>query len=182
MAGCGIDSGLSVNCDDLKKTGGVNKKAYIFNIDDLVSYTFDADGCIEAISFDSYTGLYEFDSRKNAHSGGYTPVIGGEGGNKFFQHDVQLKLFSSDCLDDQVIGDLLVASVGIILETNNKEFKLYGATNGMDQTGGSQNSGQAAASDISDTLIFQGEESELPKRVLDTDYQTTKAYLESLVV
>ena len=110
------------------------------------------------------------------------PVIGGEGGNKFFQHDVQLKLFSDNCVDDQVIEDLLVSNVGIILETNNQEFKLFGGFNGMDQTGGSQSTGQAAASDIADTLIFQGEEQDLPKRILDTDYATTKAYIESLVI
>jgi hypothetical protein len=52
----------------------------------------------------------------------------------------------------------------------------------MDQTGGSQSTGQAAASDIADTLIFQGEEQDLPKRILDTDYATTKAYIESLVI
>jgi hypothetical protein len=179
---CGIGSGIGIDCEALKRVGGVNKKAWIFNIDDLNTYTTGSDGCINQINFNAYAGLYEFDSRKQAHSGGYVPVIGGEGGNKFFQHDVQLKLFSDTCVDDQVIEDLLVAQVGIILETNNQEFKLFGGFNGMDQTGGSQSSGQAAASDIADTLIFQGEERDLPKRILDTDYETTKAYIESLVV
>lgn len=179
---CGINSGLGINCEALKRVGGVNKTLWMFNIDDLGSYTEGSDGCINQLNFTGYTGLYEFSSRKQAHSGGYVPVIGGEGGNKYYQHDVQVKLFPDDCTDDQVIETLLVATVGIILETNNREFKLYGGYNGMDQTGGSQNSGAVAASDIADTLIFQGEEQDLPKRILDTDYDTTKAYLESLVV
>ena len=120
----------------------------------MVNYTTDASGCIDLINFVALAGLYEFDSRKQAHSGGYVPVIGGEGGNKFFQHDVQLKLFSDDCTKDQVIETLLVSSVGIILETNNQEFKLFGGFNGMDQVSGSQNSGQASASDIADILVF----------------------------
>lgn len=179
---CGITGGLSIDCDALRRVGGVNKRAYIGNIDDVEGYTTDVDGCITAITFVAATGLYEFDSRKSSHSGGYTPQIGGEGGNKFYNHDVQLKLFSDSCAEDGILEELLVASTIIILETNNREFKLYGGFNGMDQTGGSQNSGQAAASDISDTLIFTGEESDLPKRVLDTDYETTKTLLESYVV
>lgn len=179
---CGITRGIGIDCDGLKRVGGVGKKAWIFNIDDLGSYTTGSNGCINQLNFTGYTGLFEFASRKQAHSGGYVPVIGGEGGNKFFQHDVQLKLFSDSCDEDSIIETLLVASVGIILETNNQEFKLFGGFNGMDQTGGSQNSGQAAASDIADTLIFQGEEQDLPKRVLDTNFETTKAYIESLVV
>lgn len=178
---CAITSGIGIDCDGLKRVGGVGKKAWIFNLDDLDSYTTGSDGCINQLNFKAYKGLFEFASRKQAHSGGYVPVIGGEGGNKFFQHDVQLKLFSDDCTEDQVIEDLLVADIGIILETNNEEFKLFGGFNGMEQTGGSQNTGQAAASDISDTLIFQGEEQDLPKRVLDTDFNTTKLYIESLV-
>lgn len=184
MSECGISSGIGIDCDGLKRVGGVGKKAWIFNIDDLSinPYTIGSNGCINQINFTSYKGLFEFASRKQTHSGGYVPVVGGEGGNKFFQHDVQLKLFSDSCTEDSVIEDLLVAEIGIILETNNEEFKLFGGFNGMDQTAGSQNTGQAAASDISDTLIFQGEEQDLPKRILDTNFATTKAYIESLVV
>lgn len=181
---CGISDGIIANCEDLRRTGGVNKRVYAFNIDELADtpYLFDGDGCISAINFDAYGGLYELTSIKNAHTGGYTLNVTGDGGNKYIQHDVVLKLFSKDCLDDQVLQDLMVAQIGIIEETNNKQFKLYGAYNGMDATAAVQNSGQTGNSDISDTLTFTGEEDELPKRVLDTDYETTKAYLKTLVI
>jgi len=182
---CGISSGLGINCDALKRVGGVGKDAWIFNIADLQipPYTTGSDGCINQLRFIAYKGLFLFSSRKQAHSGGYASAIGGEGGNKFYTHDVQIKLFSDDCDEDQVIEDLLVACVGIILETNNEEFKLYGGFNGMDQIeGGGQNTGQVQASDIADTLLFQGSERGLPKRILDTDFNTTKAYINSLVI
>ena len=182
---CGILNGLISTCEDLRRSGGVNKRVYVFNIDDLIDntpYTFDTDGCISAINFDSYGGMYEFQSTKNAHTAGYTVVNSGDGGNKFFQHDAVLKLFSNDCLDDQVIQDLIVSDVGIIAETNNQEFKLYGGFNGMNVTDGTQNSGQVAASDITDTITFVGEERDMPKRVVSGDYATTKAYLASLVI
>lgn len=179
---CGVTGGMSVDCNALRRVGGVNKRAFVGNLSDIESYTTDVDGCITAITFAATTGLYELESRKASHSGGITNQTSGEGGNKFYTHDVQLKLFSSNCAEDKILEELFVADVIIILEDNNQEFKLYGQKNGLDQTGGTQNSGQVAASDISDTLIFTGEESELPKRVFDTDYAATKALLESYVV
>ena len=71
------------------------------------------------------------------------------------------------------------SSVIYIVETNDKQFLLYGANNGMDVTEGVQNTGVTADSDTTSGLTLQGRELELPYRVLDTDYATTLALLES---
>lgn len=179
---CGITGGLINTCDDLRRVGGINKRAWIFNTSDKSSYTFDGDGYVSAITFNTYGGLYEFKSKKQAHSGGYTSVSQEPGGNKFFQHDVILKLFSSDPTDDAVLEELLVANVTVILETNNQEFKIYGGYAGLEESAGVQNSGQADASDIADSITLTGGETRMPLRVFDTDYATTKALLESYVI
>ena len=150
---CGISAGLSINCSALRRVGGVNKRAFAFNIED-VTYTVNGDGTVTAITFPSYEGLYEIVSRKQSHSGGYNLVKQEPGGNTFYNHDVILKVFPENSVDDAVIEQLGVAEVGIIIETNNKEFFLYGAYNGMENTAGTQNSGQAPASDIGSTLTF----------------------------
>ncbi len=180
---CGITSGVGVDCNSLSRIGGLNKRVFAFNIDDLdtPAYTFDASGNIDSVNF-ATGGLYEFRSRKNAHTAGYTANTSGDGGNKYFQHDVILKLFSDSAEDDEVIKQLLVADVGLIVETRNKEFKVYGAFDGMDMTAGTQNSGQVDGSDISDTLTFMGGENAPPNRIFLTDYDTTLAYLQGLVV
>jgi hypothetical protein len=77
-----------------------------------------------------------------------------------------VKLISTTPADDEVIEELSVADVFIILETNNNEFIIYGIDNGLDMTAGSQNSGAESASDITDTLTFQGEERRKPRRFL----------------
>ena len=179
---CGISGSLDLICDSLRRVGGVKKTAYLFNISDLSSYTIDADGYVTALTFNSYAGLYKLTGRKQSHSGGSTAVIQ-EGGNKFFQHDVTLKAFAENPTDDQVIEELLVATVGVILEDNNNRFFLFGAYNGLEESAGVQNTGTTDASDISDQLTLTGAETEKPKRVFDgTSYATTKAYLETLVV
>lgn len=179
---CGISSGISVTCDSLKRVGGVKKAAYLFNLADLSTYSIDASGYVTDLNFTVYKGLYKIESRKQSHSGGSTLVVQDPGGNKFFQHDAIIKVFPLTPDDDEVIEDLAVADIGLILETNNREFILLGTYNGLEMTAGVQNTGQAAGSDIADTLTFTGQEEGKPKRVLDTDYATTKALLESLLV
>lgn len=184
---CGIAAGLSITCDDLKKVGGVNKVAFIFNISDLqdAKYTETSD-YISAINFDTYAGLYQITSKKKSHSGGYDITKQQPGGNTFFTHNVALKVFPDSPAEDAVIEDLAVGEVGIILETSNEEFVLYGAINGLEITEGTQNSGQETASDIADSLTFTGEEKTKPRRIsiggTGADYAATKAYLEGLVV
>lgn len=179
---CLITDGVGISCDALRRVGGVNKRAYLFNLDDMTSSGEDSNGYVDNIVFTGYKGLYKYISRKQAHSGGYTAQIQAPGGNKFYQHDVILKLFPDDPTEDAALESLLVASVGIILEDNNQEFRLYGIQNGMDQSEGAQNTGQEQASDIADTLTFVGNEPDIPKRILvGGSYDNTKAYLDSLV-
>lgn len=183
MPSCLITGGIIASCDALRRVGGVNKRFWVFNINQLdkasgtKGYTYTSD-YISAIFFTVYGGLYRFESQQKSHSGG-SSVVAQSGGNKFFHHDVLLKLLNATPADDQVIEELLVADVGVILETNNGEFMLYGGENGMEVTEGTQNTGQESESDTAQMLTFQGEEKVLPKRVLATDYATTLALLES---
>jgi len=183
MASCLIIAGIDVNCDVLRQVGGVNKVFYAYNFDELVDVNFDAAGNIDDINFLPYTGLHKFEGRKNSHSGGDTAVIGGVGGNKFYNHNVTAKLFPSTPAEDQTLENLLVATIGIILETNNDEFFLFGLKNGMDQAEQIQNSGTESASDTADALVWIGEEKVKKKRVLvDGSATGTKNFLETLVV
>jgi len=179
---CLITDGVGITCDALRRVGGVNKRAYLFNSEEKTDIVTDANGYVIDINFESYDGLYKFTSRKQAHSGGYTAQVQSPGGNKFFNHDVILKLFPEDPTEDAVLESLLVGCVGVILEDNNQQFFLYGNQNGLDQIDGTQNTGQEQASDIAYSLTLQGQEPEMPKRILITDYETTKNYLDTLVV
>ena len=179
---CGVGQGISIDCAALLRVGGVDKRAYVFNVSDVV-YTTDGNGYITAIDFPGYEGLYKIQSTKQSHSGGYNLVVQDPGGNKYFSHEVIIKCFPDDPTEDAVIHDLAVASLGVILETNNNQFIMYGKDNGLGMTAATQNTGQASASDISDVLTFTGDELAKPKRILlSPGYQTTLNYLETLVV
>lgn len=179
---CGIENGLTIACDDIRAIGGLKGRIWAVNLDDIASYTTDGNGYITAITFETYGGLYALNSRKQSHTAGYTAQIAGDGGNKFFQHDVGLKLYPNTPTEDAVLEDLLVGNFVFIAESFNQEFFLYGKENGLESSEGSQSSGQVAASDIGHNMTFVGLEKALPKRVLDTDYATTLALLESYEV
>lgn len=183
---CLITAGAGITCAALNQVGGVNKRAYIFNINQLATtgqrgYTTDVNGYVDSFQFTTYFGLFKYISRKAAHSGGSTAQIQTPGGNKYFQHDVIIKLFPEDPTEDAIMETLLTSCVGIILESNNQEFFLYGIQNGLDQTEGTQNTGQEQTSDVAYSMTFTGAEPEMPKRILITDYDTTKNYLDDLV-
>ena len=180
MPVCAITNGMSASCDDLTRIGGVNKRAWVFNLEDQYGkpdYTTDVDGYVTAITFPTYAGTYKFETKKNSHTGGYT-IVSAEGGNKFFQHDVTMKLFATTPADDDVIRELLPANTVVILETNNQEFLIYGANNGLECLEGTQNSGQADNADTTTNLTFQGAEKQPPLRFFVTDYATTLTTLE----
>ncbi len=180
--GCLINNCIDLSCDDKRKVGGVKTKIWRVNDQDLLGEpTIDSEGFITALNFDAYGGLVTLKGVKNSHSGGYT-VVKSEGGNTGYTHDVAIKTLSSNPTDDATLEEWDVAEGAIIVETNNKEFFIYGLENGMESTEGSQNSGTTADSDISDIRSFQGEEQDLPKRFFITDYATTKALIESYEV
>ena len=185
--GCAIISGIAITCDDLKRVGGVNKRVYLFNIEELddTKYTFTTD-FVSEINFQATFGLYAFNSKKKSHSAGYSIQKNQPGGNTYFQHDAIVKVFPDSPTEDGVIEDLVVSNVGLIVEDNNQQFFIYGAENGLEVTEGTQNTGQENASDIALPLTFTGEEKTLPLRISvdgsGTDYAATKAYLETLIV
>lgn len=182
---CGIESGIGVDCSKLRNVGGNNKRLWIANLQNEngnIEFTEDANGYLNSVSFPDYEGLYKFVGPKKAHSGGYTAVIQ-SGGNRFFQHDVIIKLLPGTPAEDFVVEDLLVSDVVVFLENNNSQIIVYGADNGMDMSAGAQNSGQESASDTSDTLTFVGEEKKKPRRFLRPGgFQDTVDYLEALVI
>lgn len=182
---CGIDSGIGVDCSKLRNVGGNNRRLWIANLQNEngnIEFTEDASGYLNTVSFPDYEGLYQFVGPKKGHSGGYTAVIQ-SGGNKFFQHDVIVKLLPGTPAEDVVIEDLLVSDVVVFMETNNSQVIVYGADNGMEMSAGVQNTGSEAASDTADTLTFVGEEKKKPRRFLVSGgFQATIDYLDALVI
>ena len=177
---CLISSGISVSCTDLRKPGGLAKRLWIANLDDFRVRVDEAfQGFITNLEFNTYRGLWEIESVKNAHEATAT-VNKGDGGNVSFTHSVIIRAFSNTPTNDALLETLTVGDFVVIVETNNQDFLIYGAQNGLTASEGSLSTGR----NITDSTAFQftltGVSKSLPKRLFRTDYNTTLAYINGL--
>lgn len=178
---CGIGSGIDYDCLSKKKISGV-KKVWLFNVD-LLNSPIDPDGTgyVTGLEFTGYDGLYLFDAGKFSHSATSTINVQAESGAVSFLQSVILRLVADTPTELATLSDLLVSTVGAIVLTNNNQFRIYGAVNGLSATEGVvEPTGRAQGEDTSTNVTLTGQEA-LPFRLLlRTDYATTLAYVQAL--
>lgn len=180
---CGIGSGIDYDCNSKRRISGV-KKVWLFNVGDL-STPIDPDGTgyVTGLNFDGYDGLYLFDAGKFSHSATSTINVQADSGAVSFLQSVTLRLFVDSPVELSTLSDLLVAEVGAIVLTNNNEFRIYGAANGLSATEGAVSpTGRAQGEDTATSVTLTGEEA-LPYRLLlQTDFATTLNLVEAYQV
>jgi len=176
MANCKVTVGIDLTCDDLRRLGGLNNRFWVYAPSDVTVDPLSIEGYVEGLTFGTGTNSITFSSPDNSCSAGWE-AVSAEGGNKFFNHTVAIKLISTTPDDDATIEEMLVAKMAVIVETQNQEFLIYGINNGLKTTEGAQNSGAEDASDTTDSLTLTGGDKLKPKRFFDTDYATTLAKL-----
>jgi hypothetical protein len=178
---CGISSGIDYDCLSKRRISGV-KKVWLFNVDTLTS-AIDPNGTdyVTGLEFNGYDGLYLFDAGKFSHSATSTINVQADSGAVSFLQQVILRVFADSPAEIAVLADLLVSTVGAVVLTNNNEFRVYGAVNGLSATEGAVSpTGRAQGEDTATSVTLTGEES-LPYRLLlKTDYATTLSYIQAL--
>lgn len=177
---CEITAGISISCDALKRVGGVNKRLWLFNLTDLstpiVALT---DGYVTNIPLSTYQSLYKIEGAKFAHSFEINEQRSDEG-NVQFEHKVMIKIVNTTPTEDAVLEDLTTSEVGAIIQTNNNEFLILGAQNGMSATETKIQSGQKSGDSSASVVTLTGNEQSIYKRLLRTDVNSTLAYLNAI--
>lgn len=178
---CGISDGFDINCEDLKKPGGVYRKVWVFNLGDLrlpIDVTLEA--YITDLEFNTYQSIYAFESVKFSHDAVWQQQ-NGDGGNVSYIQTVNLRLANNNPTTDRVIEDASVAELVVITKSNAGEFQIWGAENGLSSdpatTGGT---GRQSTDSTFTQLTLVGTERYLPKRLLRGTSALTQAYLEAM--
>lgn len=183
--GCNISSGIGLTCSDLRRVGGVNKRVWLFNIDDLRTPIDVTQTYITTLPLSAYTLLYKFEGVKYSHSA-EAKLLRTEEGNVSWEHSVTLKINNTTYQEDNVLENLAIAEMGAIVQTNNKEFLIYGASNGLtcmeqtDPTGVKQGDSEMT------TIKLVGTEPTLAKRLIlaagaaGDSFQQTLFYLNQI--
>ena len=178
---CGISTGVGYNCLSKRRISGV-KKVWLFNVD-LLNSPIDPNGTgyVTGLEFDGYEGLYLYDAGKFSHSATSTINVSTDSGAVTFLQSVILRLFIDSPEELAAIADLTTSTVGAIVLTNNNEFRIYGANNGMAATEGEVSpTGRAQGENTATVITLTGEETQAYRLLLRTDYATTLAYIQAL--
>jgi hypothetical protein len=160
---CSIGSGVGISCADLKRVAGLNKRLWLFNMDDLRTPIDVNQTTITNINLNTYALLFKFEGQKYAHSAS-SKLVRTDSGNISFEHTVNVKVNNTTAAEDAVIEALATAEVGAIVQTNNNEFFIFGAGNGLTMMEMEDSTGQKQGDEEVTVIKLVGSETTLAKR------------------
>lgn len=163
---CGITAGIGTSCAELKRTGGLAKRLWAFNITDLrASIDVDSTTYISTIELNTYATLYTFDGPK-FHASANAVLVRTDSGNVSFTHTVNMNLPNTNPTDDSVLETLVVSDTGWIVQTMNNEFLIYGASSGLTAGTLETPTGKNIGDSSNAPITLTGTERSLAKRLL----------------
>lgn len=180
---CGIENGIGINCEDLRRPGGLYRAVWVFNLGDLrVPIDVTIADYVTNLELNTYQGLYYFESTKFSHEAVWTQQ-NGDGGNVSYLQTVTLRLPTFNPASDKVIEDASVSDLVVITRSNSGEYQIWGAENGVSAGDGTTGgSGRQGTDSTFTTLVLTGVERYLPKRLLiGGSDSSTLAYLNARV-
>lgn len=179
---CGISGGFDINCQDLRKPGGLFRAVWVFNKGDLrtpIDVTLGA-VYVTNLDFSTYQSLYKFESNKYSHEADWQQQEG-EGGNISFLQTVILRVANNTPGHDKVVEDATVSELVVITRSQASEYLLWGAENGLSSTPNTTGgTGRQATDSAFVQLNLAGTERFLPRRLLiGGTAANTQLYLDS---
>lgn len=181
---CGISNGIGIECDDLRRPGGLFRQVWVFNLGDYrVPIDVSQSAYVTSLELATYRGLYSFESTKFSHDAVWTQQQG-DGGNISYLQTVTLRLPNFNPASDKVIEDASVSDLVVITRSNSGEYQIWGAENGLSSGDGTTGgTGRQGTDSAFTTLVLTGVERYLPKRLLiGGSDANTLAYLNAATV
>lgn len=185
MADCTLTilDGLDPSCEAIKKQGGINKRVWIGNFDEIAT-TDDADGYIDSVVLagSPTPTLFQFEGRDFKHNGTFEGVIG-ENLNTI-NPTLNLVLYYFTPQERAAIEGLYNAEKLIVFVQGNggdtkAAIEIYGILNGLKASALSGGTGTILNDTTALTISLAGEETELPKVLKSGSLLPTQAgYLQ----
>lgn len=101
-----LTTGLSGDCEAVKKAGGVNKSIYAGSVKDITSIAYDSNGSITGLTFAASKVLVKYTGRMEKNTASEPITAEGEGNVNIYAHTVQPVLYHSSMVDRKSIEDL----------------------------------------------------------------------------
>lgn len=176
---------IGISCEALSAVGGVNKRIWITQKQQIDSYTLDADGYVDTLTMatDGSSNAYKlqrFIGKKNTHSGTIEGVVGDN--VNLITHNSLLKVFCDTpakrvALEAYINADELV----VFFETEQGKIEIYGLDKGLEMSALTGGTGVALQDDTGYLLTLSGQQRTLPNFMLVSGtLASTIAYLDNL--
>ena len=175
---------ITKSCGD--NVGGVNKRVWITQLQQIENYTFDSLGYVNSlVTKENGNTNYPYElkkviSKKGSHSGNVEAI---ENVNvDVFKHTAILKAYATTPEQRDSLVSLYGASkVVVFFETDNGEIEIYGLENGLYATALTGNTGEQMQDDTAFTFTLSGLQTSLPKYFLyGGSLATSIAYLDEI--
>ena len=175
---------ITKSCGD--NVGGVNKRVWVTQLQQIESYTYDSLGYVNSlVTKEIGTTNYAYElkkviSKKGSHSGNVEAI---ENVNvDVFKHTAILKAYATTPEQRDSLVSLYGASkVVVFFETDNGEIEIYGLENGLYATALTGNTGEQMQDDTAFTFTLSGLQTSLPKYFLyGGSLATSIAYLDEI--
>ena len=156
--GCVITTGIAApGCAARFSSPGIDRtKLWIFNYEEVASFTETVTGEIEAIVLDSLKVGFKLDVHKN--SAMFTEELqAGEESAPFYNQSLTARIIATDTATMTGIEDLVDVDVVIVYKGRNGKFRVVGEDGGVKLTANTYESGKIAGDSVGDTLEFTGQ-------------------------
>lgn len=167
MASCvELVQGINPSCEALNKVGGVKKRVWIGQLNQISAYSLNASGYINTISManDPSGNPYElkkFIGRKSKNSI-KSSITAGDNINTFKQ-EVMLMLYHFTPEDREAIESLVNADdLFVIAETESGQIEVLGIDEGLNCSAGEGGSGVNLQDNTAFSITLGGEQRKLP--------------------
>lgn len=177
-----------IDCDNPVQ-GGTREKAYIVNYTDWESVVFGADDyTVEAIVLAVTKKAFVIEGKNNSIAPKATMVE--QGFNNMFDHEIIMKGFDIKPAVKNELNSMKDGRFVIIIENyfrgvnGEVAFEIYGRTTGLEMTALERDPNNADTQGAFDYTFFTklNKEPKLPNPLFLTNYATTKAIVDALIV
>jgi len=158
---------IGATCSSLNQIGGVDKRVWVTQLNQIESYTFDSNGYVNSlVTKENGTSNYRYElaqiiGKKNTHSGNYEGVVGEN--VSFVKQNAVLKIYTDSPSDRDKVVDLFDAQeLVVFFENSNGKIEVYGLDKGLEGSALVGGTGTEMQDDTAVTITLTGDQNKLP--------------------
>ena len=177
---------ISATCASINQIGGVDKRAWVTQLNQIESYTFDSNGYVNSlITRENGTSNYRYElaqiiGKKNTHSGNYEGVVGEN--VSLVKQNAILKIYTDSPSDRDKVVELFDAQeLVVFFENSNGKIEVFGLDKGLEGSALVGGTGTEMQDDTAVTITLTGDQNKLPYFFLyGGSLATSIEYLDSI--